>query len=69
MRKKEGNTNGILINIKMGKMNLTPLSQEELNEINGGFLMLIIGFLLPKPQRIFDFVEGAKEGYERATLT
>jgi hypothetical protein len=67
--KERGNTNGVLKNIKMEKMNLISLSPDELKEINGGFLKLIIGFLLPNPKRIIDFIEGYREGYERGTAT
>jgi hypothetical protein len=43
------------------------LTKNELIECNGGMVMLIIGLFLPNFKRFVDFVEGAKEGYERAT--
>ena len=67
--KKEEVSICILKNIKMEKMNLTSLSQDELKEINGGMLKLIIGIFLPSVKRIEDFIEGVREGYGRATST
>ena len=51
------------------KFGLTDLSDHELKELNGGFLMSVIAFFLASGKKVLDFVEGVKEGYERATAT
>ena len=51
------------------KFGLTELSENELKECNGGFVMLIISAFMPSVKKILDFVEGVKEGYNRATAT
>lgn len=44
------------------------LNENELEENNGGaFPMLIIGALIPRIDRIIDFLDGLKEGYIKAT--
>lgn len=55
----------------MEKMNLTSLSQNELKEINGGRVLLVIAPLLGNYclKRLIDFYEGVKEGYQRGVST
>jgi hypothetical protein len=51
------------------KFGLTDLSDLELKECNGG--VSIIAYFLASNcvKRLIDFVEGVKEGYNRATST
>jgi hypothetical protein len=42
------------------------LTKNELNECNGGMVLLIITWFIPNFKKYQDFVEGIKEGYERA---
>jgi hypothetical protein len=48
---------------------LIDLSDHELNECNGGTVLLVISALLAGPcvKRLHDFIEGVKAGYEQAT--
>jgi hypothetical protein len=50
------------------KFGLIDLSESELRECNGG-LMLVISLFLASGKKVLDFMEGIKEGYERATAT
>jgi hypothetical protein len=69
MRKKWGRfqwpSNYIIMENKFG---LIELTENELKECNGGS---IIAYFLASNcvKRLIDFVEGVKEGYERATST
>jgi hypothetical protein len=55
----------------MEKLNVTSLNQNELKEINGGMPLLIIMYMTGGYciKRIVDFVDGVKEGYQRAVST
>ena len=47
------------------KFGLTDLSDHELKELNGGFLMSVIAFFLATGEKALDLVEGLVEGYNR----
>ena len=69
MRKKGGRFSIVYIIIKImeKKLGLTELSEKELIECNGGFFaQLIITAFIPTFEKVKDFVEGLKEGYQRA---
>ena len=70
MRKKWGKNLFQLKNHVMeNKFGLTELTQNELMECNGGFLMSVIALFLATGKKALDLLEGIKEGYERATST
>ena len=48
---------------------LIELSDHELNECNGGTVLLVIYTLTAVPclKRLHDFIDGVKAGYEQAT--
>jgi len=48
---------------------IIDLSENELKECNGGFVMLVIRLFIPTIKGILGFTEGLKEGYDRATAT
>lgn len=50
------------------KIKLIDLSENELKECNGGFVLLVIKLFIPTIKGILGFGEGVKEGYERATV-
>jgi hypothetical protein len=51
------------------KFGLTDLTENELKEWNGGFLMSVIALFLATEKKVVDLLQGIKEGYERATAT
>jgi hypothetical protein len=51
------------------KFGLTDLTENELKECNGGMFMSVIALFLTTEKKVLDFVQGVKEGYERATAT
>jgi hypothetical protein len=51
------------------KFGLTDLTENELKECNGGMFMSVIALFLATEKKVLDFLEGVKEGYERATTT
>jgi|NGEPerStandDraft_6_1074524.scaffolds.fasta_scaffold20467_3 hypothetical protein len=68
MKKKGGRIlNHLKLILMKNEFGVIELTKNELIECNGGMVMLIIGLFLPNFERFVDFVEGAKEGYERAT--
>jgi hypothetical protein len=49
------------------KFGLTDLSDLELKEFNGGVAMIDFFLASNCYKRLYDFVQGVKEGYARAT--
>lgn len=48
------------------KFGIIELSENELKECNGGFFMSVISLFMTSGKKVIDFVEGVKEGYDRA---
>jgi hypothetical protein len=53
----------------VNKFGLIDLTENELKECNGGLFMSVISLFLATGKKVLDFVQGIKEGYERATAT
>jgi hypothetical protein len=71
MKKKWGERIKYQLKLKVMENNfgLIDLSDHELNECNGGSVMLIISALMAGPcvKRLHDFIDGVRAGYEQAT--
>jgi len=48
---------------------LIDLNENELRDCNGGFVLLVLYFLVAKPKDAIELVEGVIEGYKRGTAT
>jgi hypothetical protein len=68
MRKKGGSfMNHLKMIFMKNEFGVIELTNNELNECNGGMLQLIITLFIPNFKNFQDFIQGAHEGYERAT--
>jgi hypothetical protein len=70
MKKKRGIFKNLLnlIVMETNELFVKELSVTELRDVTGGsFPMLIIKALIPTYERIKGFIDGFRQGYERAT--
>ena len=51
------------------KFGVIDLNEKELKECNGGWALSIIALFLASVEKVKDFVDGIKEGYNRGTAT